>query len=222
MQQRRDVGGAGLPIHRHDGEQHQHRAEQRVEEELEAGIDPARPAPHADDQEHRDEAALEEQIEQHQIERAEGADHQRLEHEERDHVFAHPALDRVPAREDADRHQRRGQDHERQRNAVDAHGIGDGAAEPRPLFQELEFGRARIEAPEQDQRDRKGDERRPQRDPARVAHARFVLVEERDEQRAGERQEGDDGEDRPARHPCAPENMNQVMKAATPISMAKA
>ena len=35
-QQRRDVGRAGLPEHRHDGEQHQHRAEQRVEEELEA------------------------------------------------------------------------------------------------------------------------------------------------------------------------------------------
>ena len=49
-----------------------------------------------------------------------------------------------------------------------------------------------------------------------------VVAQEGDEQRAGERQEGDDGEDRPARHPCAPANMNQVMNAATPISMAKA
>jgi hypothetical protein len=70
FEQHLDVGGAGAPVHRHDGEQHQHRAEQRVEEELEAGIDPARAAPDADDQEHRDQAGLEEQIEQHQVEGA--------------------------------------------------------------------------------------------------------------------------------------------------------
>ena len=88
-QQRHDVGRARFPIHRHDGEQHQHRAEQRVEEELEARIDAARAAPDADDQEHRDQAAFEEQIEQDEIERREGADHQRLQHQERDHVFLH-------------------------------------------------------------------------------------------------------------------------------------
>ena len=36
----------------------------------------------------------------------------------------------APARDDADRHQRGGQDHERQRDAVDAHVIGAEAAEP--------------------------------------------------------------------------------------------
>jgi hypothetical protein len=95
-----------LPIHRHDGEQHQHRAEQRIEEELETGIDATRPAPDADDQEHRNEAALEEQIEKHEIERREGAHHQRFQNEEGDHVFLHPRLDCGPARENADRHQR--------------------------------------------------------------------------------------------------------------------
>jgi hypothetical protein len=50
----------------------------------------------------------------------------------------------------------------------------------------------------------------------------FVVAQHGDEKRAGERQEGDDGEDRPARHQCGPENMNQVTNAATPISMAKA
>ncbi len=49
-----------------------------------------------------------------------------------------------------------------------------------------------------------------------------IVAQEGDEQRAGERQEGDDGEDRPARHQCGPANMNQVISAATPISMAKA
>ena len=46
--------------------------------------------------------------------------------------------------------------------------------------------------------------------------------QQRDEQRAGQRQERDDGEDGPARHQCVPANMNQVIGAATPISMAKA
>ena len=224
MQQRRDIRRTRFPIHRHDGEQHQHRAEQRVEEELEARIDAARAAPHADDQEHRNEAALEEHIEQHQVQRAEGADHQRFQHQERDHVGAHPVLDRGPARQDRDRHQRGGEDHERQRNAVDPHGIGDGATEPRPFFQELKIGRRQIETPDQDERDRKSDERRPHRHPARIARAGLVVAQERDEQRPGDRQESNDGEDRPARHQCTPtpENMNQVTKAATPISMAKA
>ena len=96
-----------------------------------------------------------------------------------------------------------GQDHERQRDAVDAHGVGDGAAEPGALLDELEVGRGGIEAPDQNERDREGDQRGPQRDPARVARAGLVLAQQGDEQRAGERQEGDDGEDRPARHQCA-------------------
>ena len=223
-QQHGDVGGAGLPVHRHDGEQHQHRAEQRVEEELEARVDPARAAPDADDQEHRDQAALEEQVEQHEVERREDADHQRLEHQERDHVFLDARLDRAPARGDAERHQDGGEDHEQQRDAVDAHVVGAEAAEPGALLDELELGRAGVEAPDQDQRHREGDERGPERDPAGVALAGLVVAaQHQDEQRADQRQEGGDGEDRPARHQCAPPaNMNQVISAATPISMAKA
>jgi hypothetical protein len=222
VQQHRDVGRAGFPVDRHDGEQHQHRAGERVQEELEAGIDPARAPPYAEDQEHRDQAALEEQIEQYQVEDAERSDHQRLEHEKGDHVFAHAALDRLPACQDRNRHQRRGQDHERQRDAVDAHGVGDGAAEPGAPLDELEVGRGGIEAPDENERDREGDEGGPQRDPPRIARAGLVLTQQGDEQRPGERQEGHDREDRPARHQWPPANMNQVMKAATPISMAKA
>jgi hypothetical protein len=118
-----DVGGAGVPVHGHDGQQHQHRAEQRVEEELEAGIDPPRAAPHPDDEEHRDEPAFEEQIEQHQVERAEDADHQRLERQKRDHVLLDARLD-PPAGDDADRHQEGGQHHEQDRDAVDAEMVG--------------------------------------------------------------------------------------------------
>ena len=224
VHQRRDVGRAGVPVQRHDGEQHQHRAEQRVEEELEGRVDPARAAPDADDQEHRDQAAFEEQVEQHEIERREGADHQRFQQQERHHVFAHPHRDRFPARDDAERHQGGGQDHERQRNAVDAHVVGDAAGQPRRLFDELEIRIGGIEAPDQDQRHRKGDQRGPQRDPARIAPRGLVVAAaDIDHQRAEHRQEGDDGEDGPGCHHWPPKpNMNQVISPATPISIAKA
>ena len=129
-----------VPVHRHHGEQHQHGAQQRVEEELEAGVDAPRAAPHADDQEHRDQAALEEQVEEDEVERAEDADHQRLQHEEGDHVLLDAVLDRLPARQDAQRHQERGEHHEQHRDAVDAHLVFDGAAEPVHLLDELEAG----------------------------------------------------------------------------------
>ena len=206
VHQGRNIGGAGIPVQRHDRQQHQDRAEQRVEEELEGGIDPARAAPHPDDQEHRDQAALEEQIEQHEIERAEGADHQRFQQQERHHVFAHPHRHRFPARQDAERHQGGGQDHERQRNAVDAHVIGDAAGEPRRLLDELEIRLRRVEAPDQDQRHREGDQRGPQRDPARIAAGGFVVAAaDIDQQRADQRQEGDDGENGPGCHHWPPD-----------------
>ncbi len=225
-QQHGDIGGAGLPVHRHDGEQHQHRAEQRVEEELEARVDPARAAPHPDDQEHRDQAALEEQVEQHQVERRERADHQGLEHQKRDHVLLDAHLHRQPARHDAKRHDRRGEDDQWQRDAIDAHVVGAVAAEPGDLLDELELRRAGVEPRQQDERHREGDDGRPQRDPAGVAPGRLVLAaQHQNEEDARNRQEGRDGEDRPARHQCTPpcvENMNQVISAAAPSSMAKA
>jgi len=74
-----------------------------------------------------------------------------------------------------------------------------GDAEPRVALDELEFGDGRIEPPHHHQRDREGDERRPQRNPARGPAGKPVIAVYRcDEQRADQRQEGDDGEDRPA------------------------
>ena len=223
-QERGDFGRPRVPVHRHDGEQHQHGTEERVEKELEAGVDAARASPHPDDQEHRNEPALEKQIKHHEVERRKGADHERLEHQECDHIFLDAVLDRQPAGDDADRHQRGRQDEERQRDAIDAHVVSDRADEPRPFLDELELGRRGVEAIEQDQRDREGDQRGPQRDPAGVAFLRLVVAaHHHDEQRADERQEYGDGEDRPAhRQPVRAANMNQVMSAATPISMAKA
>ena len=217
-----DVGGARLPVHGHDGQQHQHRPKQGEEEELERGIHPALAAPHPDDQEHGDEAAFEEQVEDHQIERAEHADHQRLEHQEGDHILLHPLLD-APACDDADGHQEGGQDDEQHGDAVDAHAVVHHPTQPDKGLVELEAGIGRVEVRPDKQRHQEGDDGGRQRRPAHVAHGDGVIAaDDQDEQRPHQRQEGGDGKYRPAGHQCAPPNMYQVMRAATPISMAKA
>ncbi len=132
-----DIGGAGLPIHGDDGDQHQHGAQQGIEEELEAGIDAARAAPHADDQEHGDEARFEEDVEQHQIKGGEHADHQGFQHEESDHVFAH-ALIHMPARQNANRHEECSEEHKQHGDAIHTHLIGGNAAQPFMALDKLE------------------------------------------------------------------------------------
>src|SRR5262249_25873813 len=98
----------------------------------------------------------------------------------------------------------------------------DGAAEPWPLLDKLEIRRGRIEAPDQDQRNDESNHRRPERHPTRVARTGFVLGQESDEQRPAERKKQQEERNRQAGHQCGPANMNQVIAAATPISMAKA
>ena len=67
-----------------------------------------------------------------------------------------------------------------------------------------------------------GEDRRPQRRPADVAERRFVFATlDENEEHAHQRQESDERKNGPA-HQCALPNMNQVMRAATPIIMAKA
>ena len=132
-----DIRGAGLPVHGNDGDQHQHGAQQGIEEELEAGVDAARAAPHADDEEHGDQARFEEDIEQHQIKGGKHADHQGFEHEKGDHVFAY-AFFHMPACQNADRHEKRSEQDEQHRDAIHTHLIGGNAAQPFMALNELE------------------------------------------------------------------------------------
>src|SRR5271169_6866049 len=66
-----DVGGSGLEVDRYYGEQHPHSAEKGIKKEFEGRVDPIWSAPHADDQEHRNQHALEEHVEENEIEGAE-------------------------------------------------------------------------------------------------------------------------------------------------------
>jgi hypothetical protein len=81
----RDVEGvdAGLrvigEVEREDAEQHDHAADQGVEEELDRRVEPVGAAPDPDQEVHRDEHHLPEQEEEHEVERHERAEHAALQ-----------------------------------------------------------------------------------------------------------------------------------------------
>ena len=165
-------------------------------------------------------------IEQQQVERRERTDHQRFQNQKRHHVGRHARRNRPPARNDAERHQRRRQDHERQRDAIDPHVIANAGREPGRLFDKLESAVGGIEARHQDQRYRKGDDRGPQRNPARGAVRGFVAAprQQINQQCAEPRQEGRRRKEwaRSSSYWPPTPNMNQVIRPATPISIANA
>ncbi len=138
LQQFDDIERTGLPVHCHDRDQHQHGAEQRVEEELEACINAALATPNTDDDEHRDKACFKEHVEQEQIERAEHADHERFQNKESDHVFLDALVDSQPACQDAERHEESGEHDKQHGNAVNAHVVGNATTEPVNLLDHLE------------------------------------------------------------------------------------
>ena len=134
-------------------------------------------------------------------------------------------VDRLPARQDAERHQEGGQEDEQQRDAVDAHMVGD--AEPSQAAFSTNWKRGgRMSKP----RHRNSESAKV----TSVVHSAMIAgvavralalaAHEQDQERADQRQEGDGGEDRPVDQSRAalPAKMIQVTSAATPISMAKA
>ena len=218
-----DIGRAGIPVHGHDGEQHQHRAEQRVEEELVRRVDAVLATPNADDDEHRDQAGFEEDIEEHDVERHEDADHQGLEDQEGDHVFLQTLLDRGPARENAEGHEQSRQDDEEHRDAIDADMVGDPRAEPGVLLHHLEADIGIVEVDPDEERHDEGEDRRQQRDVQDVAAAeRGVTTGQQKQSHADQRKEGDRRENGPIGHQRELPSIIQVTRAAMPMSIAKA
>ena len=131
---------------------------QGVEEELVARLDPLGAAPDADDQVHRDQAAFEEDVEQEQVLRGEGAHDQRLHQQEIGHVLGHALRDRAPARADADRHQEGGEHDQHERDAVDPERPVDSAAKG-VAFDELPLRAVGIELDPEVNAERKVDQR---------------------------------------------------------------
>ena len=75
-----------------DAEQHEHRAEQGVQEELDRRIELARAAPDADEEVHRHQHDLPEHIEQEEVQGHEHAEHAGLQEEQEDVIFLLPVL----------------------------------------------------------------------------------------------------------------------------------
>ena len=74
-----------------DRDDHQQRADHRVDDELDRRVEPPLAAPDADDEVHRDQHHLPEDVEEEQVERDERAEHAGLEDEHRDDELARPS-----------------------------------------------------------------------------------------------------------------------------------
>jgi hypothetical protein len=125
--------------------------------------------PDADDQEHRDQHRLPEDVEQDRVERREDADHQPFHDQERTHVLCDALLDHLPA---GQHHQHRGeggQQDQRHRDAVDAEEVLDiDAFDPPRALDELHRRGPGVEAGEQRQAGEEGQHRDRQREAARA------------------------------------------------------
>ena len=185
-------------------EQHQQRAEQRVEEELDRRVHTVGAAPDADDQVERDQRSLEEHVEQDAVERGEDAVHQARHDQERGHVLRHLVLDDLPARHHHEDRDERVEDDEKHRQAVHPEVIVDvEARHPRGELDELhrtgrgvEAGVERNRHDEASHRDREGE------------HARqrgIAIRAGREHQQATENRYPDrQTEERNVRHRCFP------------------
>ena len=197
------------PQHR---DQHEQRAEQSVQEEFVRRVDAVRPTPNADDQIHRDQAGFKEDVEQQEILRCKGADHQHLREQEQRHIFLNALFDRDPAGPDADRHEEYAQHDEHQRETVDAK-LPVEHADAAGVLDELPLGTADVEVrPERDAK-YEVDQGCSQRKPAGARWAE-EQTPDRGECRYREHQ-GKNGE-------TAHRVIAQVIAAVSPISMTNA
>ena len=108
------------------------------EEELDGRVYPPRSSPDADEEVHGDEHQLPEDIEEDQVEGAQGPYHGRLQEKEGDEILLHPVLYRLPRDEHAEDREEGGEEHEEQADAVDAQKVAHAPfGEPCGLLHEL-------------------------------------------------------------------------------------
>ncbi len=168
---------------RQDADQHQGRAEHRVQEELQRRVDALAVAPPADEEVHRHEHDLEEDEEQEQVEGAEGADAPGLQEQQ-------PGVVRLGVLLGGDRHEGEREQHARQhdqeqRDAVHAEVPLDAELlDPDVHRLELEAGLAGVERAEHPQREGAGGRGEQQRHGAEQLGP--ACGQDREEQRPGQ------------------------------------
>jgi len=182
-------------VERQDRHQHEERTDDRVEDELDRGVDPPRSAPDPDQQVHRDQHQLPEDVEEEDVERQEDAEHPRLQHEQEDVELLHPLAHRAEGGEDDQRREHGRQQHEIDGDAVDPEEVLDPEArDPGAPVDELRprLPRAhQADRPDGEEEAGRQDEQGPSADEPRPA-----LREEAERDRRQQRQEDRPGEDR--------------------------
>ena len=132
-----------LPIEHQNSEQHQDRADQGIDHELDRRVAAPRAAPDRDDEVHRDQHGFPEDKEEQEIERHEDAQHAGLQDQEKGVIFLETVLDRGPARQDRQEPDHRSQHHQQQSQPVDAEVVaGADAGDPACFLNELKILRS--------------------------------------------------------------------------------
>ena len=122
--QRLEVERAARVKQRDEADEHQEASRQREDEELQRGVNAARPSPHADEQEHGNDHELPEHVEEEEIRRRKQPDHRGFGNEQRRVELPHAHLDGIPRHGDAQHADQCREADERQADAVDAHAVG--------------------------------------------------------------------------------------------------
>ena len=112
-------------VHVQDRDKHQQRSDRRVEEELDRGVDPALPAPDSDDEVHRDQGKLEEDVEEEDVRGKEDSDHPHLQQQHQGVECLAALLDVVERAENGDRRGQRGQQDHEDTDPVDPERVAD-------------------------------------------------------------------------------------------------
>ena len=179
-------------------EQHQHAAGHRVEDELDRGVDAPLVAPDADEEIHRHEHRVPEDVEEEEVERDEDAHHRALEQQHEDAERLGLLVDRLPRAEQRERRQEACQNEQQQADAVDADEVLDAERrDPGVPLDELEVAGRRVELAPEQQRLGEHQQRGDERD---VAHQRraplFIAVDEEQQDGSSHRQRDERGQNR--------------------------
>ena len=165
----------GLGVQVNQGDQHQQRAEQGVQKELESRINLVGPTPDADDQVHRYQRGFKKDVEQQAVQGTKNANHQPAENQERTHVLVNTPGDDLPARNHHHQVDERRQQHKPERNTIQAKVvIHIEAGDPRRMLHKLHRSCVQFEALIQGQGDKETDQRASQCNPAH--HGRLLVA----------------------------------------------
>jgi len=193
-----NVCGLDLEVHGQEAQQHEHRPEQRVQEELDRRVVAVRRAPDADQEVHRDQHELPEHEEQDKVERDERAGHARLQqqHQGQERLRAAGARQHLVGVDGAEERQQEGQFEQWQADAVDAH-VVVSVDDVDPVDVEFELQPGVVAEVEAEQHDDGHDQSGAgEQDAERPHQPVLVLRDHRDDQRPGHRQEHRQGDRR--------------------------